>query len=95
MGSPHVGRPDGESVPEGLPSDQAENAVHEDAKGTGLPWKKIGVAVGGAAVVAGTAVVATLAATHNTAVSENAKAYANGMMDALEAVRNGFDAFDV
>lgn len=58
------------------------------------PWKKVALVVGGAAAAAAGAVVATLAATHKTAVFENAKAYANGMNDALEAVRNGFDPFE-
>jgi hypothetical protein len=48
----------------------------------------------GAVVTAAGAVVATLAATHKTAVHENAKAYAHGMHDALESVRNGFEPFD-
>lgn len=43
--------------------------------------------------VAGT-VVATLAATHKTAVHQNAKAYAHGMKDAMDAVQGGFDPFD-
>lgn len=59
-----------------------------------VAWKKVAVLVGGAAVTAAGTVVATLAATHKTAVFENAKAYANGMKDALEAVRNGFDPFE-
>src|SRR5690606_38537103 len=55
------------------------------------PWLRAAVVVGGAAITVAGAVVATLAATHKTAVFENAKAYANGMSDALEAVQNGFD----
>jgi hypothetical protein len=50
--------------------------------------------VGGAAVTAAGSVVATLAATHKTSVFENAKAYANGMNDALESIRNGLDPFE-
>jgi hypothetical protein len=46
-------------------------------------------------VTAAVATLATLALTHNTAVSENFVAYTNGINDALEAVRNGFDPFDV
>jgi hypothetical protein len=59
-----------------------------------LSWKKIALVVGGAAVTAAGSVVATLAATHKTAVFENMKAYGNGINDALEAIRNGFDPFE-
>jgi hypothetical protein len=48
----------------------------------------------GAAVTVADAVIATLAATHKSAVAENAKAYGNGMKDALDAVRDGFDPFE-
>ncbi|NMM15791.1 MAG: hypothetical protein HHJ14_01240 [Cellulomonas sp.] len=61
---------------------------------SGRPWKNVAVVAGAAALAAGAAVVTTLAATHKSAVQMNFKAYANGMNDALEAVRNGFDPFD-
>jgi len=60
----------------------------------GLPWKRWAAAAGAATLVAGAAVVATLAATRKSAVQMNFQAYVNGMNDALEAVRNGFDPFD-
>lgn len=76
-----------------LPSENTDS--HGRLPNLGLPWRRITLAGGGALTAAGIVVVATLAATHKTAVSENATAYANGMKDALDAVRNGFDPFDV
>jgi hypothetical protein len=73
-----TGRPDGEA----------------SALRAGRPWKYVAVVAGAAALAAGAAVVATLAATHKSAVHMNAKAYVHGVIDALEAVRNGFDPFD-
>jgi hypothetical protein len=78
-------------------TDNVEPVGHGDVADTPrskVSWKKFAVVVGGAAVTAAGTVVATLAATHKTAVFENAKAYANGMNDALQAVRNGFDPFE-
>ena len=72
-----TGRPDGEAR----------------ALRSGRPWKNVAVVAGAATLVAGAAVVATLAATHKSAVRMNLQAYVNGMNDALEAVRNGFDPF--
>ena len=60
----------------------------------GLPWKRWATVAGAATLVAGAAVVATLAATRKSAVQMNFQAYVNGMNDALEAVRNGFDPSD-
>ncbi len=65
-----------------------------DAHRSKWPWKKVALALGGAAVTVAGTVVATLAATHRSAVSENAAAYGNGISDALNAVRNGFDPSD-
>lgn len=76
------------------PESVGDVGVASEAQTSKRPWMKIAAVVGGAVVAAGGAVVATLAATHKTAVFENAKAYANGINDALEAVRNGFDPFD-
>lgn len=61
----------------------------------GLPWRRIARVGGGVIVTAAVATLATLALTHNRAVSENFAAYSNGINDALEAVRNGFDPFGV
>jgi hypothetical protein len=64
-----------------------------------LPWRRIAVVAGGAFITTAGAVVATLAATQKTAVHENAKAYAHGMNDALQSIReelrNGVDPFDI
>lgn len=76
-----------------LPSDDTNS--HGRLPNPGLPWRRIAVGTAGAIMTAAGTVVLTLAATHKTAVFENAKAYANGMNDALDAVRNGFDPFDI
>jgi hypothetical protein len=76
-----------------LPSDNTD--LHGQPPNSGPPWRRIAVLAGGAVVTAAGSVVATLAATHRTAVFENAKAYAHGWHDALEAVRDGLDPFDV
>lgn len=73
----------------------SEGEQPDSTQRSSWPWKKVAVAVGGAAVTVVGTVVATLAATHKTAVTENAAAYANGISDALKAVRDGFDPFDV
>lgn len=65
-----------------------------ETRRAGRPWMKVAVVVGGLTMTAACAVVATLAATHKTAVDENAKAYAHGILDALDAVRNGYDPFE-
>lgn len=91
--------PDGEtrSEDEHTLADEPANDKGDAAEETGSParpWMKVAVMVGGVALTAAGAVVATLAATHKTAVTENAKAYVNGMNAALDAVRNGYDPFD-
>lgn len=49
-------------------------------------WRTVALLVGGAvATVTGTAVL-TLVATHKSARHENAKAYANGFVDAIEGL---------
>ena len=60
----------------------------------GLPWKRWATVAGAATLVAGAAAITTLAVTRKSAVQMNFQAYVNGMSDALEAVRNGFDPFD-
>lgn len=65
----------GEPVRSHGDSRDAESAV------AGRPWAKVCLAISGVVAVAGTAVVATLAATHKTAVTENGKAYVNGLVD--------------
>lgn len=61
---------------------------------SGIPWKRIAVTAGGVALTVAGTIVATLAATNNTARRENASAYAHGLIDAVEAIRNGYDPFE-
>jgi hypothetical protein len=55
----------------------------------GRPWRKIALLVGGGVITAAGAAMTTLAATHKSAVRENFKAYANGLVDGVEAYKNG------
>jgi hypothetical protein len=66
-----------------------------DKTAAGRPRRTIAVVTGAIIMTAAGAVVLTLAATHKTAVHENGVAYANGMKDALNLVRNGLDPFDI
>lgn len=59
-----------------------------------VPWKRIAIGAGGLALTVGGTVVATLAATHSSARRENAAAYAHGLLDAVEAIRNGYDPLE-
>lgn len=46
-----------------------------------VPWRKIAVVFGGVTVGAAAGAIITLAATHKSAVTENAIAYVNGIVD--------------
>jgi hypothetical protein len=52
-------------------------------------WTSYAWGAGALVVTAGVAVVATLAATRQTARSENARAYAHGVSDTLDALASG------
>ena len=93
-GPEHGIQSDVERDPPGTDDPVGDAGSASDTQRSSWPWKKVALAVGGAAVTVAGTVVATLAATHKSAVSENAAAYANGISDALKAVRNGFDPFD-
>lgn len=55
---------------------------------TGRPWKKFALVAGGGVLTAACAVVVTLAATHKSAVTQNAAAYANGLLDGYETYKS-------
>lgn len=72
----------------------SDQGPEKPAGGPLVSWKRIAIGAGGLALTVGGTVVATLAATHNSARRENAAAYAHGLLDAVEAIRNGYDPFE-
>ena len=90
--------PGTDDVPASADRFDSTGEADERVNGHRSPWswkKVVTVAAGGAAATIAGTVVATLAATHRSAVAENAAAYANGISDALQAVRDGFDPSDI
>jgi hypothetical protein len=66
------------------PSDEpVESDVPPAVDDPGEPsrWKKFAIGAGALIVTVGGTIVATLAATKKSAIGENAKAYANGLLD--------------
>jgi len=73
---------------------RGDQGPEKPAGGSRVSWKRVAIGAGGLALTVGGTVVATLAATHSSARRENAAAYAHGLLDAAEAIRNGYDPFE-